>query len=72
MLWIIGTMRRLKFWKIMVSGDLGRREYKKKKTHPPGYDSYLKDGSETSISTEALRSIGIPIQHVELMGDMPL
>lgn len=37
-----------------VSGGLGQRERKKKKKRPPGYYSYLKDGSEGTISTEAL------------------
>ncbi|KAF6079878.1 ubiquitin specific peptidase 10 [Phyllostomus discolor] len=63
-----------------VSGGLGQRERKKKKKRPPGYYSYLKDGSEGSISTEALvnghanpvvlNSVGT--EDVELTGDMPL
>ncbi|XP_036998306.2 ubiquitin carboxyl-terminal hydrolase 10 isoform X2 [Artibeus jamaicensis] len=63
-----------------VSGGLGQRERKKKKKRPPGYYSYLKDGGEGSISTEALvnghanpvvlNSVGT--EDVELMGDMPL
>ncbi|XP_066098526.1 ubiquitin carboxyl-terminal hydrolase 10 isoform X1 [Saccopteryx bilineata] len=63
-----------------TSGGLGQRERKKKKKRPPGYYSYLKDGSEGSISREALvnghanpavlNSVGT--EDVELMGDMPL
>ncbi|XP_007531682.2 ubiquitin carboxyl-terminal hydrolase 10 isoform X1 [Erinaceus europaeus] len=62
-----------------VSGGLGQRERKKKKKRPPGYYSYLKDGSEGSVSTETLvnghansavpNSIGT--EDAELMGDMP-
>ncbi|KAM4833745.1 ubiquitin carboxyl-terminal hydrolase 10 [Thomomys bottae] len=37
-----------------VSGGLGQRERKKKKKRPPGYYSYLKDGGDESISSEAL------------------
>ncbi|XP_076989322.1 ubiquitin carboxyl-terminal hydrolase 10 [Tamandua tetradactyla] len=37
-----------------VSGGLGQRERKKKKKRPPGYYSYLKDGSDVGIPTEAL------------------
>ncbi|XP_006888932.1 PREDICTED: ubiquitin carboxyl-terminal hydrolase 10 [Elephantulus edwardii] len=37
-----------------VSGGLGQRERKKKKKRPPGYYSYLKDGSDGSAPTEAL------------------
>ncbi|ELK31420.1 Ubiquitin carboxyl-terminal hydrolase 10 [Myotis davidii] len=33
-----------------TSGGLGQRERKKKKKRPPGYYSYLKDGSEGNIS----------------------
>ena len=63
-----------------VLGGLGQREHKKKKKHPLGYYSYLKDGSKGSISTEALVSgYANPVvlnsmgkENVELMGDMPL
>lgn len=37
-----------------VAGGLGQRERKKKKKRPPGYYSYLKDGGEGSIPTDAL------------------
>ncbi|XP_023392438.1 ubiquitin carboxyl-terminal hydrolase 10 isoform X1 [Pteropus vampyrus] len=63
-----------------VSGGLGQRERKKKKKRPPGYYSYLKDGSEGSISTEALvnghgnpavvNSVGT--EDAELLSDVPL
>lgn len=62
-----------------VSGGLGQRERKKKKKRPPGYYSYLKDGSEGSISTEALvnghanpavlNSVGT--EDAELVGEGP-
>ncbi|KAG8509568.1 Ubiquitin carboxyl-terminal hydrolase 10 [Galemys pyrenaicus] len=62
-----------------VSGGLGQREHKKKKKRPPGYYSYLKDGSEGGVSTEALvnghaspavlNSTGT--EDVEVMGHMP-
>lgn len=62
-----------------ISGGLGQRERKKKKKRPPGYYSYLKDGNEGSISTEALvnghanpavlNSVGT--EEAELMGDVP-
>ncbi|KAG8513144.1 Ubiquitin carboxyl-terminal hydrolase 10, partial [Galemys pyrenaicus] len=62
-----------------VSGGLGQRERKKKKKRPPGYYSYLKDGSEGGVSTEALvnghaspavlNSTGT--EDVEVMGHMP-
>lgn len=62
-----------------ASGGLGQRERKKKKKRPPGYYSYLKDGGEGSISTEALvnghanpavpNSVGT--EDAELMGDVP-
>lgn len=63
-----------------TSGGLGQRERKKKKKRPPGYYSYLKDGSESSISTEALVNghasltilDSICTEDVELMGSMPL
>ncbi|XP_026350453.1 ubiquitin carboxyl-terminal hydrolase 10 [Ursus arctos] len=62
-----------------VTGGLGQRERKKKKKRPPGYYSYLKDGGEGSIPTEALvnghanpavpNSVGS--EDAELVGDMP-
>ncbi|XP_019490742.1 PREDICTED: ubiquitin carboxyl-terminal hydrolase 10 [Hipposideros armiger] len=62
-----------------ASGGLGQRERKKKKKCPPGYYSYLKDGSEGGISTEALvnghanpavlNSVGT--EDAELVGDVP-
>ncbi|XP_011783479.1 PREDICTED: ubiquitin carboxyl-terminal hydrolase 10 [Colobus angolensis palliatus] len=62
-----------------VSGGLGQRERKKKKKRPPGYYSYLKDGGDDSISTEALvnghASSAVPnsvsAEDAEFMGDMP-
>lgn len=62
-----------------VSGGLGQRERKKKKKWPPGYYSYLKDGSDDSISTKALvnghASSAVPnsvsAEDAEFMGDMP-
>ncbi|KAK1330393.1 LOW QUALITY PROTEIN: hypothetical protein QTO34_010582, partial [Cnephaeus nilssonii] len=63
-----------------TSGGLGQRERKKKKKRPPGYYSYLKDGSEGNIPTEALVNghanltilNRICTEDVELMGSMPL
>uniref|UniRef100_A0A452TPT1 Ubiquitin carboxyl-terminal hydrolase n=1 Tax=Ursus maritimus TaxID=29073 RepID=A0A452TPT1_URSMA len=62
-----------------VTGGLGQRERKKKKKRPPGYYSYLKDGGEGSIPTEALvnghanpavpNSVGS--EDAELVGDVP-
>ncbi|XP_069353936.1 ubiquitin carboxyl-terminal hydrolase 10 [Eulemur rufifrons] len=62
-----------------VSGGLGQRERKKKKKRPPGYYSYLKDGGEDSISTEALVNghanpavlNSVSTEDAEFMGDMP-
>uniref|UniRef100_H0X0F8 Ubiquitin carboxyl-terminal hydrolase n=1 Tax=Otolemur garnettii TaxID=30611 RepID=H0X0F8_OTOGA len=62
-----------------ISGGLGQRERKKKKKRPPGYYSYLKDGGEDSISTEALvnghansaTANSISIEDAEFMGDVP-
>uniref|UniRef100_A0A2I3SSD3 Ubiquitin carboxyl-terminal hydrolase n=1 Tax=Pan troglodytes TaxID=9598 RepID=A0A2I3SSD3_PANTR len=62
-----------------VSGGLGQRERKKKKKRPPGYYSYLKDGGDDSISTEALvnghANSAVPnsvsAEDAEFMGDMP-
>ncbi|XP_006735026.2 ubiquitin carboxyl-terminal hydrolase 10-like [Leptonychotes weddellii] len=63
-----------------VAGGLGQRERKKKKKRPPGYYSYLKDGGEGGIPTEALvnghanpavpNSVGS--EDAELVGDVPL
>ncbi|KAK2082649.1 Ubiquitin carboxyl-terminal hydrolase 10 [Saguinus oedipus] len=61
-----------------VSGGLGQRECKKKKKWPPGYYSYLKDGGNDGISTEALvnghASSAVPnsvsTEDAEFMGDM--
>ncbi|KAK2086650.1 Ubiquitin carboxyl-terminal hydrolase 10 [Saguinus oedipus] len=61
-----------------VSGGLGQRESKKKKKRPPGYYSYLKDGGDDDISTEALvngqASSAVPnsvsTEDAEFMGDM--
>ncbi|XP_042636669.1 ubiquitin carboxyl-terminal hydrolase 10 [Orycteropus afer afer] len=62
-----------------VSGGLGQRERKKKKKRPPGYYSYLKDGSDGSISTETLVNghahPAVPnsanTEDAEFMGDVP-
>ncbi|XP_037372173.1 ubiquitin carboxyl-terminal hydrolase 10 [Talpa occidentalis] len=62
-----------------VSGGLGQRERKKKKKRPPGYYSYLKDGGEGGVSTEALvnghANPAVPnstgTEDVEVMGHMP-
>ncbi|XP_062968397.1 ubiquitin carboxyl-terminal hydrolase 10 [Cynocephalus volans] len=62
-----------------VSGGLGQRERKKKKKRPPGYYSYLKDGGDDSVSTEALvnghANSAVPnsvsTEDAEFMGDMP-
>ncbi|XP_027629246.1 ubiquitin carboxyl-terminal hydrolase 10 [Tupaia chinensis] len=61
------------------SGGLGQRERKKKKKRPPGYYSYLKDGSDSAIPTEALvnghtnsadpSSVGT--DDAEFVGDVP-
>ncbi|KAK2086634.1 Ubiquitin carboxyl-terminal hydrolase 10 [Saguinus oedipus] len=61
-----------------VSGGLGQRECKEKKKRPPGYYSYLKDGGDDDISTEALvnghASSAVPnsvsTEDAECMGDM--
>ncbi|KAK2086727.1 Ubiquitin carboxyl-terminal hydrolase 10 [Saguinus oedipus] len=61
-----------------VSGRLGQRECKKKKKWPPGHYSYLKDGCDDGISTEALVnghvSSAVPnsvsTEDAEFMGDM--
>ncbi|KAK2086659.1 Ubiquitin carboxyl-terminal hydrolase 10 [Saguinus oedipus] len=61
-----------------VSGGLGQRECKEKKKRPPGYYSYLKDGGDDDISTEALvnghASSAVPnsvsTEDAEFMGDM--
>ncbi|CAK6436846.1 unnamed protein product [Pipistrellus nathusii] len=63
-----------------TSGGLGQRERKKKKKRPPGYYSYLKDGCEGNISTEALVNGHASLtilnrmctEDVELMSSMPL
>ncbi|XP_059552623.1 ubiquitin carboxyl-terminal hydrolase 10-like isoform X1 [Myotis daubentonii] len=61
-----------------TSGGLGQRERKKKKKRPPGYYSYLKDGSEGNISPMVNGHASLTIlnhictEDVELMGDMPL
>uniref|UniRef100_A0A673V768 Ubiquitin carboxyl-terminal hydrolase n=2 Tax=Suricata suricatta TaxID=37032 RepID=A0A673V768_SURSU len=62
-----------------VAGGLGQRERKKKKKRPPGYYSYLKDGSEGGIPTDALvnghASPAVPnsmgSEDVELAGEAP-
>uniref|UniRef100_A0A8C0SP39 Ubiquitin carboxyl-terminal hydrolase n=2 Tax=Canis lupus familiaris TaxID=9615 RepID=A0A8C0SP39_CANLF len=62
-----------------VSGGLGQRERKKKKKRPPGYYSYLKDGGEGSIPTEALvnghANSAVPnivgSEDAELVGEVP-
>ncbi|XP_004377790.1 ubiquitin carboxyl-terminal hydrolase 10 isoform X1 [Trichechus manatus latirostris] len=62
-----------------VSGGLGQRERKKKKKRPPGYYSYLKDGSDGSISTDTLVNghahpavpNNVSTEDAEFMGDMP-
>ncbi|VCW70899.1 unnamed protein product, partial [Gulo gulo] len=63
-----------------VAGGLGQRERKKKKKRPPGYYSYLKDGGEGGLPTEALvnghanpavpHSVGS--EDAEFVGDVPL
>ncbi|XP_006860347.1 PREDICTED: ubiquitin carboxyl-terminal hydrolase 10 [Chrysochloris asiatica] len=61
------------------SGGLGQRERKKKKKRPPGYYSYLKDGSNGSIATETLVNghahLAVPdsvsVEDAEFMGDVP-
>lgn len=61
-----------------TSGGLGQRERKKKKKRPPGYYSYLKDGSECNISPMVNGHANLTILNsictgdVELMGNMPL
>uniref|UniRef100_A0A8C0WDQ9 Ubiquitin carboxyl-terminal hydrolase n=1 Tax=Castor canadensis TaxID=51338 RepID=A0A8C0WDQ9_CASCN len=61
-----------------VSGGLGQRERKKKKKRPPGYYSYLKDGTDESVSPEALvnghATSAVPnnvcVEDAEFVGDM--
>ncbi|KAM9189930.1 LOW QUALITY PROTEIN: ubiquitin carboxyl-terminal hydrolase 10-like [Dugong dugon] len=60
-----------------VSGGLGQTERKKKKKRPPGYYSYLKDGSDGSISIDTLvnghahPAVPKSTEEAEFMGDMP-
>ncbi|XP_010625912.1 ubiquitin carboxyl-terminal hydrolase 10 [Fukomys damarensis] len=59
-------------------GGLGQRERKRKKKRPPGYYSYLKDGGDDRISTEALVNGhansagpgGVGTEDAEFMGDL--
>ncbi|XP_066493107.1 ubiquitin carboxyl-terminal hydrolase 10 isoform X2 [Tiliqua scincoides] len=63
-----------------LPGSLGQRERKKKKKRPPGYYSYLEDGSDGGVPPEALvnghaNSPGlnsISTEDVELPGDLPV
>lgn len=62
-----------------LPGSLGQRERKKKKKRPPGYYSYLEDGSDGVVLPEALvnghaNSPGLnsmSAEDVELPGDLP-
>ncbi|XP_038609708.1 ubiquitin carboxyl-terminal hydrolase 10 isoform X1 [Tachyglossus aculeatus] len=62
-----------------LSGGLGQKERKKKKKRPPGYYSYLKDGSDGLIPSETLvnghtnSSVlnNMSTEDAEFMGDVP-